>query len=197
MQSIKSFWTKSTINKIVLAVVGIAIIACCSVTVLAAAFGEASTAPATTDNTTAAELEPTAEPVQLATAEPTAAPDPTATPEPATELPPFAELAANSEKMTDAQWNAYSDTLRGNVVTDWTGTVTEVNETLFGGFDIWINVDNDVLNLADVFIPVSEEQALLIFKDSQITFSGTVETVDNLLTLNVRLADGAEYTTSE
>lgn len=207
MNKIKIFWSKGAFSKVVL-IASACFVGLCCLGVVVASVAEVDTnidevasvtespvevSEAQPDPTSINEPNPTA----ITQPDPTATAEPTATTEPLPELPEWSELAANSEAMTDAQWNNYAEGLVQNTVTDWQGQVIEVDEGLFGGFDIWVDIDNDVLSTADVFIPVSEQQALEINKGSTITFNGIVDNVDNLFGLSVRLEEGAEYVLSE
>ena len=106
------------------------------------------------------------------------------------EAPSYSTIENNCAKMTDAKWNVYAETLVGKKVTNWRGTVTEVNETLFGDYEVWIDMDNpDVLfSVQDVYLPCSEETAFKYNKGDSITFSGVIESATDLLgTVNIRL----------
>jgi len=112
------------------------------------------------------------------------------TPDVGEEAPSYRTIANNCERMTDAKWNVYAKTLVGKKVTDWRGTVTEVNETFFGDYEIWIDMDDpDVLfSVQDVYLPCSEETAFKYNKGDSITFSGVIESATDLLgTVNIRL----------
>jgi hypothetical protein len=95
----------------------------------------------------------------------------------------YSTIEANCAKMTDAKWNVYAPTLVGKKVTDWSGTVTEVNETLFGDYELWIDMDDPdvLLSVQDVYMPCSQETAFKFDKGDSITFSGVIESVSDLL----------------
>lgn len=106
------------------------------------------------------------------------------------EAPSYETIAANCEAMTDAKWNIYSETLVGKKITNWSGTVTEVNETLFGDYEIWIDMDDpdEILSVQDVYYPCSKESALKFDKGDGITFSGVIKSVSDLLgSVSIRL----------
>mgnify|MGYP003996816293 CR=1 FL=1 len=99
------------------------------------------------------------------------------------EAPSYSTIENNCAKMTDAKWNVYAPTLVGKKVTDWSGTVTEVNETLLGDYELWIDMDDPdvLLSVQDVYMPCSQETAFKFDKGDSITFSGVIESVSDLL----------------
>lgn len=101
--------------------------------------------------------------------------------------PPIEEIFAKVENMTDAQRNKYNDELAGNRVENWTGTVTDVDEgELFGGYTVYVDMIPDNF-LTEVYIEVSEEVALSLNKDQQITFSGEIKYASDILGASVRI----------
>jgi hypothetical protein len=106
------------------------------------------------------------------------------------EAPDYRTIADNCAEMTDIKWNRYSETLVGKKITDWTGTITEVNETIFGGYELWIDMDDpaDILSTQDVYFPCTEETALEWDKGDGIKFSGVIKSVNDLLgTVSIHL----------
>jgi hypothetical protein len=99
------------------------------------------------------------------------------------EAPPFSAIALCCANFTDAQWNVYQKSLVGKQVTNWSGTVVDVNETLLGDYEIWIDMDdpNDLFSIQDVYYPCSGKQALEFNKGTGIEFSGVIESVIDLL----------------
>lgn len=100
----------------------------------------------------------------------------TTVPEPA---PPYTEIRQNLEDMTEAQWEAYADSLAGKSIEGWTGTVKDVDQTL-GSYAVLVAVGDDD---NQVSVPVDEDTALLFNKGDEVTFSGTVSSVTWVLGL--------------
>lgn len=119
---------------------------------------------------------------------PTDLPLPTNTPQPT--APPHAEIRRNYETMTDAQWNAYAKTIEGSHVDNWEGVVSDVDEgEIFGGFTILVQMPGDFLST--VYIDVPEDVAMIINKNSNIRFSGEIETASDLLGLSIHIGNVA------
>lgn len=113
---------------------------------------------------------------------------------PVASAPPFEEIRSNMRAMTEAQWNRYIQTLAGTRVENWQGFVLQVNEKAFGGYEVWIDMDNpDVtLSVQEVTFDVSEDIALRLNKEQAVTFSGTIAVVLNTLgTTSIRLDNAA------
>ncbi|MBI9036127.1 MAG: hypothetical protein JEZ03_16830 [Bacteroidales bacterium] len=103
--------------------------------------------------------------------------------------PSMQEIVDTTKGMTDAQREHYFDTLRGNHVVLWQGKVKEVDEgELFGGYTVLIEMTSSNLGY-DVSFPVTEEVALSLNLEQEITFSGTIDYASDLLGLSVRLED--------
>ena len=82
--------------------------------------------------------------------------------------------------MTDAQRNNYIESLEGNIVENWKGTVTEVDEgEILGGFSVYVEMISSNLS-SEVNIDVSEEVALSLNKGQAIVFSGVIWRVSDL-----------------
>ena len=184
------FRSMSTRGKLLTGCIGLPLATFCLLLAFTAA--QLAVSPAAqadaTERAATREAQPTNTPRPSRTPAPTNTPEPTATPEatatPAPEAPPFEEIVDNNRTMTDVQRNRYNEGLEGNTVTNWTGTVTDVDEgEVFGGFTIYISMNDDIL--ASVHIDVDEETALLFNKGQEITFSGNVRSVSDLLGVTV------------
>lgn len=105
-------------------------------------------------------------------------PPPTETPLPF--APPIEEILATVDGMTDAQRNNYNETLRGNIIENWTGTITDVDEgEILGGFTVYVDMIDSNFG-AEVHIKVTEEVALSLNKDQKIVFSGEIDHVSDI-----------------
>lgn len=107
--------------------------------------------------------------------------------------PPFEQIRNTMLAQTDAQWNRYSETLVGKRVA-WTGWVEEVNERVFGGYDLWVDMDSpgQVVSVQDVTLSVSEGIALQLQKDQRVHVVGIIDSVSNILgSCQINLEDGA------
>lgn len=105
--------------------------------------------------------------------------DSAATPESA---PPFSTIRTQMEGMTEAQFKQYARTLKGKQV-HWTGWVEDVNETLLGDYEVWVDMDapDELFSVQDVTFKVPADVALSLRRDQKITFTGTVDSVLNVL----------------
>jgi len=115
---------------------------------------------------------------------------PTETPRPI--APRFAEIRANVQSMTEAQWKKYLDELAGYRVYKWRGWVVEVDKELSGNYEVWIDMDSpeELFSVQDVYFDVPENIALQLAKGQQVTFSGTIKRVSELLgSVSVHLVD--------
>jgi hypothetical protein len=132
----------------------------------------------------------------IAQSEPKTAATNVAAAEPAPEAPPFEEIRKNMQDMTDAQWNKYGASLTGSHVS-WTGWVEEVNEKVFGGYEVWIDMDapETAISVQDVYADIPEDLAMELRKGQKVRVSGTIDSVTNVLgALSVRLKKGATVT---
>lgn len=119
---------------------------------------------------------------QVPQSEPTPIP-PTPVPQ-AEPAPPLAEIAAKKEKSTDAQWDAYAESLKGKAISGWTGTVQSVDEKVFSDdFRMIVDTPDPVPGYAfDLWVDVPKSDALNISKDAKVAVSGTIKEVDCVLT---------------
>ncbi len=94
--------------------------------------------------------------------------------------PSIEEIFETVEGMTDAQRNNYMESLEGNIVENWKGTVTEVDEgEILGGFSVFVEMISSNFS-SEVSIDVSEEVALSLNKGQAILFSGVIRSVSDL-----------------
>ena len=107
--------------------------------------------------------------------------------------PPFEQIRNMMNAQTDAQWNRYGDSLVGKRVS-WTGWVDEVDEKLFGGFDLWVDMDSpaDIGSVQDVTLPIANDLALKLEKGQRVQVVGIIKYVANILgSCQVSLEKGA------
>ncbi len=104
---------------------------------------------------------------------------PASTPEPA---PSYATIRAQMEGMTEAQFKQYARSLKGKQV-HWTGWVEDVNETLFGNYEVWVDMDapDELLSVQDVTFDVPADVALSLRLNQKITFTGIIDSALNVL----------------
>jgi DNA-directed RNA polymerase subunit RPC12/RpoP len=144
------------------------------------------------------------EPGQATPVRPTRTREPTYTPTPtsddlltATSTPPVAapsywQIEENMKQMTEAQWNVYVDEIEGTRASNWVGWIEDISENASGGYKVKVDLDSPdiVLSTYNVVFDITDGQKSLIQKDQQIVFTGTIESVANILGgLQVRLAD--------
>lgn len=146
------------------------------------------TEPTATDGPTPT---PTNSPEPTNTPLPTDTPEPTSTPTPLPPAPPFSEIRANMEGMTDAQWDAYKRSLGGLRAIEWSGWVSDVSEKLFGGYQLLVDMDSpNELSVQDVTFDISDDIALELSKDTKVTFSGTIDSANNIFgSLQINMSD--------
>ena len=93
--------------------------------------------------------------------------------------------------LTEAQFNALARGVEGRRVR-WSGWVEDVNEKMFGGFEVWVDMDSpaQMISVQDVTFGVPQSIALSLRKDSRLTFEGTIASVLNVFgSLQVTLKD--------
>ena len=118
---------------------------------------------------------------------------PTATPTPIPPAPPFEEMRDNGEEMTEAQWKAYSDSLKGLAVTDWEGWVSNVDKEVLGSkYQLFVDLDSpdELFSTYDVYFYIPESDALKYSREQRVRFSGVIDHVTLMLTaVSIELAD--------
>ncbi len=98
----------------------------------------------------------------------------------------YEEIRGNANTMTDAQWNQYTESLKGLSVIDWEGWITDVNEKTFGGYEVQIDMEPPVgITTYDVHFDISDELALTLEKEQKIRFSGQIDQVNNVFSMNL------------
>jgi hypothetical protein len=96
------------------------------------------------------------------------------------------------EALAGADWERYVDELEGTRANNWIGWIEDVHKTTAGAYELRVDVDSPdvVFSGHNVTFGVSDEVALQVEKDQQITFSGRIESVENVLgSLQIRLQD--------
>lgn len=155
-----------------LGIVGVmAVLACCGIVALGALAssgngnGQPTRRSSTSGNTPAPAASPTAQPI----------------------APPAAEIIDTTQGMTDAQRNAYNESLKASRVEGWRGVVTDVDEgEILGGFTVLVEMDESNLG-ADVYIDVNEDVALDLVKGSTIVFSGDIDYVSDVMGVGIHV----------
>lgn len=84
--------------------------------------------------------------------------------------------------MTDIQFEELAKSLKGKRV-HWRGWVEDVSEKVFGGYEVWVDMDtpNNSLSVQDISFSVSREKALSLKKNQLIEFEGDIEQVMNIV----------------
>jgi len=157
---------KSPISKTLLAIVVSVILVCCGLGLLSVVLSD--------ENNTDSTPNTSQPPLPQVTSQP-----PTSIPQ--TFAPSIEEILATVEDMTDAQRNQYLASLEGSHLEGWRGTVSDVDEgEIFGGFTIYVDMVDENFG-SEVHIDVSEEVALSLSKGQEITFSGDIKSVSDIL----------------
>lgn len=159
-------------NKLLAPIIGLVILACCGLFALTLSQSDKSKKTEGSSNQTTSNQNPS----QSSTAVP-----PTLQPL----APSIQEILSKTEGMTDAQRNQYSESLKGNRVEGWRGTIDDVDEgEIFGGFTIYIDMVPGNFS-SEVHIDVSKEVALSLNKGQEIVFSGNIKSVSDILNITV------------
>lgn len=108
--------------------------------------------------------------------------------------PDFNTIRNTMNGMTDVQWNEYSNTLIGRQVVNWHGWIEEVT-TSVGGFPT-VNIDMDppseMFSVQDVYFELPSDQAMKLFKDQEVVFSGRIDFLYNLIgSCQIQLVDAS------
>lgn len=173
-----------TSSFVLIAVIGVAIIACISCSIC----GE-TTGPLPDHQTTATARAPVGATTDVSpthTPLPTSTPIPTATPVSIT----YRDIERNYEDMTDIQWDNYSSGIIGMRV-HWRGRVIDIDED----GTIYLDVGQELFHRC--FLDgVSREVAATINKGTYIEFEATVTDITTFLGLTVWLDDPVLISTS-
>ena len=120
--------------------------------------------------------------------------EPAATATPLPVAPDYDTFWDNSERMSDAQWEVWSEGIEDTQVAEWSGTVFQVDKgEILGGYTVLVDMEPGGFG-SEIHIDVEEDVALAVNLDSTITFSGRIRSADNSLGLVIFIED-AEITT--
>ena len=94
----------------------------------------------------------------------------------------FEDIRYTMLNTTEAKFKALARDLEGQHVR-WTGWVKEVNEKMFGGYELWIDMDDpdEVISVQDVTFPISEKLAMEFDLEDEVTFEGDISSVMYIL----------------
>jgi hypothetical protein len=129
------------------------------------------------------EQEPEATLLPLATNTPVSVPIPP-TDSPVSLAPSYKEICVNNmNEMTDAQWKQHRTTVEGTMIISWTGYVDDARAKLLGGYELLVDMDppDELFSAYDIAFDITENEALSYLKDQEVTFSGKIDTVMNLI----------------
>jgi hypothetical protein len=107
-------------------------------------------------------------------------------------IPPLTKIVENKKTLTDAQWDAYAEGLKGSYLDSWQGTVLSVDNELFTDQFYRLNLDLPASSFA-IELELSKESALAINKGQKLTVSGTLRSIDCILSYCVVKLDKAIY----
>ncbi|SMN11487.1 hypothetical protein SPBRAN_1759 [uncultured Candidatus Thioglobus sp.] len=85
----------------------------------------------------------------------------------------YSEIDSNARKMTEAQFDEYTKTLKGLTI-EWTGKVTDVDSNLFGS-DYEVNIDMDNTGIYDTSFDIDKYIALKLYKSNSYKFTGKIK----------------------
>ena len=84
----------------------------------------------------------------------------------------YDEIDNNAGKMTEAQFDLYSDNLKGTRV-KWTGKVIDVDSNWFSD-DYEVTIDMDNTGVSDVRFDIDKHTALKLYKGKSYQFTGSI-----------------------
>jgi hypothetical protein len=135
---------------------------------------------------------PTSTPVSTDGAVPTPGSTSTPTSTPPAIAPSYWEIEEHMKAMAKAEWDGYVDELEGTRANNWIGWIEDVRKTASGEYELRVDVDSPdvIFSGHNVTFGVPDEAAQQVDKDQQITFSGRIESVENVLgSLQIRLRE--------
>ena len=135
-------------------------------------------------------VRPTSTPASTDGQSPTPADTSVFTPTPPAIAPSYWEIEEHMKAMAQAEWDGYVEEIEGSWANDWVGWIEDVHKTASGGYELRIDVDSPdvIFSGRNVTFDISDEMASQVEKDQQITFSGRIESVANVLgSLQIRL----------
>lgn len=103
----------------------------------------------------------------------------------------YATIKANMETMTDAQFKNFAKQQVGKTMAE-RGYIEDVREKMFGGYGVWIDMDNPsvIASVQEISFDVDEDTALTLRKDQAVKFSGRVKSIMKVLgTKQITLED--------
>jgi hypothetical protein len=114
------------------------------------------------------------------------------TPTPPAIAPSYWEIEENMKALDRAEWDGYVKELEGTWANNWIGWIEDIHKTTSGEYELRVDVDSPdvIFSGHNVTFGVSDEVAQQVEKGQQITFSGRIESVENVLgSLQIRLQD--------
>lgn len=94
----------------------------------------------------------------------------------------YFQIRKYMENKTELQFDEYAKTLIGHRI-KWHGWIENVDSKIFGGYVTYIDMDApNSISIQDVSFDVSQKLALSLQKGKKITFTGDIETIDDILT---------------
>jgi hypothetical protein len=108
-----------------------------------------------------------------------AADSPTATPTPEWMAPSYDEICDNNDTMTDLQQEDYAASMAGKKVVGWVGKVYDVESGNGGLYTVQVEMVDSIISARDLeILGVPRDIAVALNVEQQITFSGTIKSVD-------------------
>ncbi len=103
----------------------------------------------------------------------------------------FQQIRRAAETKTKAQFKVYARSLEGRNVS-WEGWVDDVDEKLFGGYKVLIDMDSpEELSVFDVYFDISESRAQSLRKNGKYRFTGRIKSIGyGLFGLSIHLENG-------
>lgn len=111
--------------------------------------------------------------------------------------PALSELVNQKKALTDAQWDAYADSLKGKGIVVWPGTVKSVDQKPFSDLYVMavdVQEPTGAASAFDLNVDVSKADGLKINKGQAVTVSGNIRKIACVLTFCPIELDSASYT---
>lgn len=140
------------------------------------------TLPETTQETAKQAAEQQNQPAPAPVAQPALPPAKAEAPPAPVETIEYGVIRGSFESMTDAQFKAFAKQQEGKFLVG-RGYIEDVREKLFGGYEVWIDMDapSEIVSVQEISFGVDEAAALALRKDQVVGFSGRIKSIMKVL----------------
>ncbi len=100
----------------------------------------------------------------------------------------YAEIEAKNKELTGVQWRNYTIQTQGKYADKWVGWVTDVSDS--SGYNVHLNMEGpDSYTLSKVSFDTDKVSATRLGKKQQVVFSGQIESIRDLLGVQISLVN--------